>query len=146
MTYADFPYYRDVYLGNSIEEGDFPRLALRASSFLDYYTQNRAQGSASLEAVKMACCALAEQYQAIDAANSLSAKALAAGAQGGGAELQSQTVGPLSKTYRSGGDSASAAFSMASQVQAQLGGIARQYLAPTGLLYRGGGCPCSPIL
>lgn len=146
MTYADFPYYQGTYLGHTIQEGDFPRLALRASSFLDYYTQGRAEAHAGLEAVKMACCALAEEYQAIDAAAALSAKALAAGAQGGGPELQSQSVGPLSKTYRSGGESAAAAFSMANQAQAQLAGIARQYLAHTGLLYRGGCCPCSRIL
>ncbi len=144
MTYADFPYYRDTYLGNAIQEGDFPRLALRASGFLDYYTQGRAEKSAGMEAVKMACCALAEQYQAIDGAQRLSMKAISASQADDGAELQSQTVGPFSKTYRSGGESAAAALGAGSLAQSQLGSVARQYLAHTGLLYRGRRRPCSP--
>lgn len=42
MTYADYDYYSGTYLG-TVSEEDFPRLAVRASSFLDYYTQNRAK-------------------------------------------------------------------------------------------------------
>lgn len=42
MAYADYRYYITTYLGTAIQEADFPRLSLRASSFLDYYTQGRA--------------------------------------------------------------------------------------------------------
>lgn len=39
MAYADYAYYTTAYLGTTIGEADFPRLSLRASSYLDYYTQ-----------------------------------------------------------------------------------------------------------
>ena len=126
MAYADYEYYTTTYLGTAIQEADFPRLSLRASSFLDYYTQSRAVQNKNLDALKMACCAVAEQYQTINA--SLSAE---------GGELQSQTVGSWSKSYRSGGESAAQATASASAAQASLAAAANQYLAGTGLLYRG---------
>lgn len=141
MAYADYEYYSAVYLGDAIQEADFPRLALRASSFLDYYTQGRAAQNADLDALKMACCAVAEQYQYIDTAQALAQKSLSTSLESGG-ELQSQTVGSWSKTYRSGGDSAQQALSSMQTAQATLGSIAQQYLAGTGLLYRGRGCSC----
>lgn len=143
MAYADYEYYTDTYLGTAIQEADFPRLSLRASSFLDYYTQGRAAQNSELDALKMACCAIAEQYQAIDAAQVLAQKALSASLDSGG-ELQSQTVGSWSKTYRSGGDSAQQALSSVQTAQAALGSVVQQYLAGTGLLYRGRGCCCVP--
>lgn len=143
MAYADFEYYSTVYLGTAIKEDDFPRLSLRASSFLDYYTQGRAAQNPDLDALKMACCAIAEQHQYIDTAQALAQKSLSTSLESGG-ELQSQTVGSWSKTYRSGGDSAQQALSSVQTAQAALGAIAQQYLAGTGLLYRGRGCCCVP--
>ena len=143
MAYADYEYYTTTYLGTAIKEDDFPRMALRASSFLDYYTQGRAAQNADLDALKMACCAIAEQYQYIDTAQSLAQKSLSASLDSGG-ELQSQTVGSWSKTYRSGGESAQQAMSSVQTAQATLGAIAQQYRAGTGLLYRGRGCCCVP--
>lgn len=149
MAYADYEYYTTTYLGTAIKENDFQRLSLRASSFLDYYTQGRAAQNPDLDALKMACCAVAEQYQYIDAAQSLAKKSLSASLESEG-ELQSQTVGSWSKTYRSGGDSAQQALSSVQTAQASLGAIAQQYLAGTGLLYRGRGCcfvpPCCDAL
>ena len=141
MAYADYDYYINTYLGTSIQEADFPRMALRASSFLDYYTQGRAIHNANLDALKMACCAVAEQYQSIDAANALAQKSLSTSLESSSAwELQSQTVGNWSKSYRSSGESAQAAVESAKLAQAMLSSIAQQYLAGTGLLYRGRGC------
>ena len=74
MVYADFEFYTIKYMGSSINEMDFPRLSLRASSFLDYYTLGRASQNPDLEALKMACCALAEQYQIIEQAQVLKTK------------------------------------------------------------------------
>lgn len=149
MAYADYQYYKNTYLGTAIQETDFPRLTLRASSFLDYYTQGRAAKNPDLEALKMACCAIAEQYQYIDTAKALAQKSLSASLESGG-ELQSQTVGSWSKTYRSGGDSAQQALSSVQSAQAALTEIAQQYLGTTGLLYRGRGCchvpPCCDAL
>ena len=145
MAYADYEYYTTTYLGTAIKEDDFPRLALRASSFLDYYTQGRAAQNSDLDALKMACCAVAEQYQYIDTAQALAQKSLSTSLESGeNGELQSQTVGSWSKTYRSGGDSAQQALSSVQAAQASLSAIVQQYLSGTGLLYRGRGCSCVP--
>ena len=82
MAYVDYGYYTTTYLGTAIMASDFPRLSLRASSFLDYYTQGRAAQNKDLDAVKMACCAVAEQYQAIDTAQALAQKSLSAALPG----------------------------------------------------------------
>ena len=145
MAYADFEYYSTVYLGTAIKEDDFPRLALRASTFLDYYTQGRSAQNPDLDALKMACCAVAEQYQSIDLASKAALNALQNSANvGEGGELQSQSVGSWSKTYRSGGESAQQALSSAQTAQVSLAAVAQQYLGATGLLYRGRGCCCVP--
>lgn len=140
MSYADYEFYIGEYFGKAIGEADFPRLSLRASSFLDYYTQGRATDHPDMPELKMACCALAEQYQLIDAAQELANKSIAAGAASDSGEVQSETVGSWSKSYRSGGDSAYSALSATANAQVSLSAIARQYLAGTGLLYRGGRC------
>lgn len=140
MVYADYEYYKDTYLGNDIDEDDFPRLALRASSYLDYYTQGLAANNADMEAVKMCCCALAEQYQIIENAQTLAQKSLAYSMESDGPEAASETVGSWSKSYRSGGESAASAAASALSTKQALADIAKQYLAGTGLLYRGGRC------
>lgn len=145
MVYANYEYYKETYLGAAISEADFPRYALRASSFLDYYTQGRAEKNPSLEALKMACCNLAEQYQIIDTAQMLAQKSLACSLDSEGAEKQSETVGRWSKSYRSGGDSAASATVSAENAKQALADTARRYLTGTGLLYRGRrccSCPC----
>lgn len=144
MAYADFEYYANTYLGTAIEYNDFSRLSLRASAFLDYYTQGRAAKNAKLDALKMCCCAIAEQYQYIDTAKALAQKSITSSLENNG-ELQSQTVGSWSKTYRSGGDSAQQALSSVQTAKASLASVAQQYLAGTGLLYRGRGCCCGYV-
>lgn len=146
MAYADYEYYTTTYLGTAIDEANFPRLALRASTFLDYYTQGRAAQNPDLDALKMACCAVAEQYQSIDLASKAALNALQNSANvGEGGELQSQSVGSWSKTYRSGGESAQQALSSAQTAQVSLAAVAQQYLGATGLLYRGRGCCCGHV-
>ena len=136
MIYADWCYYTGVYLGQEIKEPDFPRFALRASRFLDYYTKGRAQNAGDLDALRLACCALAEQYQVIVQARALSAKdvtdSLAAGR-----EVKSESVGSYTVAYGGGGERASAAAALAAQETRALSAIAQTYLAGTGLLYRG---------
>ena len=149
MAYADYAYYTTAYLGTTIGEADFPLLSLRASSYLDYYTQGRAGENPDLDALKMACCAVAEQMQLADIAQETATKSLSASLSSAGpGELQSQSVGSWSKTYRSGGESAQQALTAAQTAKAALASAANQYLAGTGLLYRGGACkcPCSPTL
>lgn len=143
MIYADYDYYLNEYYGRAIQAKDFMRLALHGSQYIDYITRGRASARGDLEAVKMCCCALAEQYQGIDAAVELARESLAAGAADGGVEVSSETVGSWSRTYRSRGEIAQAAAQLSAQAEeagrSALLDTARRYLAPTGLLYRGGG-------
>lgn len=141
MAYADYTYYRDTYRG-TVSEEDFQRLAVRASSFLDYYTRNKAKEYVGLEELQMACCALVDQYKVIEAANDLAAKNLAASLSADGNELKSETVGGYSRTFASGGDSALSALNTSAGARKLLAETAAQYLVNTGLLYRGG-CPCT---
>lgn len=121
--FLTYDFYQKEYLGNVIEATNFTRLARRAWSFLVYYTRGRVNSFSDSEAVLMAACALAEQFQIIERSQ--------AAISGENGEIQSQTVGAYSVTYRSGAD-------VSDSARAQLAEIARQYLANTGLLYRGG--------
>lgn len=138
MVYADYEFYKTEYFGRAISEPDFYRLALRGSQYIDYITQGRTEAKADLEAVKMCCCELAEQYQTIETAQELAQKSLSSGPDG--LEVQSETVGSWSRSYRSGGDSAQSAAQVAAESKAALYSIAQRHLARTGLLYRGGCC------
>ena len=141
MTYADYTYYTGVYMG-TVSSGDFPRLAVRASSFLDYFTQNRAKDNAELDAVKMCCCALVDKYAVIEAAQALAMKNLA-NAASNDAEVKSETVGSYSRTMATGGESALSALNATDGAKNLLAATCNEYLAHTGLLYRGGGCACT---
>lgn len=141
MTYADYTYYAGIYMG-SVSEEDFPRLAVRASSFLDYFTQNRAKENVELDAVKMCCCALVDKYAVIEAAQALAMKNLA-NAAANDAEVKSETVGSYSRTLATGGESALSALNTTDGAKKLLAETCMEYLAHTGLLYRGGGCRCT---
>lgn len=132
MIYADYDYYANVYMGNSISEEDFPRMAARASRFIDYITQNRAESS-GLDAVKLCACELAEKYQLIDMAHMAARDSMSGDAE----QVKSESVGSWSRTYGSAADNAAA---IAESVQADLSATAYRYLSGTGLLYRGGRC------
>ena len=138
MTYADYDYYSGTYMG-TVSEEDYPRLAVRASSFLDYYTQNRAKDNADMDAVKMCCCALIDKYAVIEAAQALAMKNLA-NAAANDAEVKSETVGSYSRTLATGGESALSALNATDGAKKLLAETCMEYLAHTGLLYRGGGC------
>ncbi len=141
MAYADYAFYKNEYFGMAINEEDFSRLALRASQFLDYYTQGRAEKNPELKPLKMACCALAEQYKTIDATQMLMDKSLQdALSPSGQQEVSSETVGGWSRSYRSSADNANAALQAAQKGNVSLASVANLYLANTGFLYRGGRC------
>ena len=141
MTYADYTYYAGTYMG-AVSAEDFPRLAVWASSFLDYYTQNRAKDNAELDAVKMCCCALVDKYAVIEAAQALAMKNLA-NAAANDAEVKSETVGSYSRTLATGGEAAAAALNATDGAKKLLAATCNEYLNHTGLLYRGGGCRCT---
>lgn len=128
-------------MGN-VGEDEFSRLSVRASSFLDYYTQNRAKDNAELEAVKMCCCALVDKYKVIEAAQELATKKLA-GSLETDEEVKSETVGGYSRTLDTGASGAVAALTTSTSARALLTETCRAYLAHTGLLYRGGANKCT---
>lgn len=88
--YADYAFYKDIYLGSSITEADFNRLISRASFYLQQITGNKVNKHAETLAVKMAACAVAEAWQEKE--------------QGG--SVLSESVGKWSKTYAEEGKSA----------------------------------------
>lgn len=135
MVYADYTYYSGTYMGTMSEE-DFSRLAVRASSYLDYYTRDKAKDNAELDAVKMCCCALVDVYKLIETAKELANKDMTAGLSSDA--IQSETVGGYSRTMRSGGEGASSSLQAGLDAKKQLAATAMEYLANTGLLYRGG--------
>lgn len=135
MAYADYTYYYGTYMGTMSEE-DFSRLAVRASSYLDYYTRDKAKDNAELDAVKMCCCALVDVYKLIETAKELANKDMTAGLSSDA--IQSETVGGYSRTMRSGGEGASSSLQAGMDAKKQLAATAMEYLANTGLLYRGG--------
>lgn len=114
--YANFDYYKGSYLGTLIPEQDYPRVALRADQYLDYFTMGKVKLCPAMESVKMAACALAEQYYEMDQLPVSSGK-------------QSETVGSYSVTYRSAEE--------IQRIKSGLPDVVRMYLAGTGLLYRG---------
>lgn len=136
--YADYEFYVSSYYGTMIAEEDFCPLAKRAGEFIDYITARRAKAAFNgdnedtIYAIKKCCCALAEQYVTID-----QMKVSAAATFSSGGEIQSETVGSHSRTFRSGSET----MLTVESANKELGNIARRYLWPTGLLYRGGvGC------
>lgn len=141
MVYADFAYYSGTYMG-TVSEENFLRLAVRASSFLDYYTLNKAKNNADLDAVKMCCCALVDKYAVIEAAQALAMKNLA-NAAANDAEVKSETVGSYSRTMATGGESALSALNATDGAKKLLAATCNEYLTHAGLLYRGGGCSCT---
>ncbi len=133
MVYADYNFYKTEYLGNSIKEEDFDRLALRASQFLDYYTMGKAKNAVGLENLKMACCAIADKYQVIENAQKAAEENFA-----DGGSLKSESVGSYSVSYQTASEKATAAATSAESAEKSLAATARLYLVGTGLLYRGG--------
>nr|DAH86474.1 MAG TPA: Head Tail Connector Protein [Caudoviricetes sp.] len=69
MAYADYDFYKNSYYGSVVPDSDFPRLAERASDFIDLMTSDKlVDGLPSNERhkkrIKKAVCSLAElMYQ-----------------------------------------------------------------------------------
>lgn len=133
MVYADYGFYASCFMGSSIKEEDFNRLALRASQFLDYYTLGKSRNNPGLENLKMACCAIAEKYQVLEKAQKAVVESL-----NGGESVKSESVGSYSVSYQTASEKAQGANQAVIDAQNGVVATARQYLVGTGLLYRGG--------
>lgn len=73
MAYADYEFYTTSYFGSVVPETDFPRLAERASDFVDTMTFNRLvdglpTNERSQKRIKKAVCSLAELMYQIELA------------------------------------------------------------------------------
>lgn len=141
MVYVNEADYYGTYMG-TVPEETFPRLALRASAYLDYITQDRAKDNAEMGAIKMCCCALIDQYYVIETAQKAADTGLSK-VSADVPETKSETVGDWSRTLATGGESISSALSVSKSARELLSGICSEYLGHTGLLYRGGGRKCT---
>ena len=73
MAYADYEFYTTSYFGSVVPETDFPRLAERASEFIDLMTSDRLvdglpTNERSQKRIKKAVCSLAELMYQIELA------------------------------------------------------------------------------
>lgn len=120
MAYTDFEFYATTYHGNVVPEADFPRIADRASDFLDVITFDRlVDGLPSDERaatkVQKAVCAVAEKLYELELAEKQANAAALAGASSGtsgGATsgvIASRSAGSESISYASLSDTASGA-------------------------------------
>lgn len=88
MAYADFEFYATTYHGNVVPEADFPRIADRASDFLDVITFDRlADGLPSDERaatkVQKAVCAVSDKLYELELAEKQALSAAAGGTSSG---------------------------------------------------------------
>ena len=73
MAYVDYEFYTISYFGSVVPEADFPRLAERASEFVDTMTFDRLvdglpENERSQKRIKKAVCSLAETMYQIELA------------------------------------------------------------------------------
>lgn len=142
--YADYEFYTNSFFGKDIEQADFPRFASRASDFIDYYTRGKAEkvtDDKTQVALAKACCAIAEAMQTDATNKAIAAKSQAAALSASTGEIKSETVGSWSASYTTAADyTAQSAKGAQAAINALYAAIAFEYLANTGLLYRGGCC------
>ena len=119
---ADFEFYTNVYHGDILTEETFPRFATRADAWLNSLTFGRYAlpdlPEATLRAVRLAECAIAEECARLNAANEAHDPA-----------IQQETVGSHSVKYAS-------ELETALQATARIKSLAEHYLLTTGLLNR----------
>lgn len=127
MPYVDEQYYNNVFRGEPVDDADFPSLLERASEIVEEMCMYRikpelmdAYGTEIQNRIKKAVCAQIEYMDANGGSD-----------MDNGTDLQSAGLGKFSYTKSSGitGSSKQSLYSPRSM----------RILAPTGLLYRGGG-------
>lgn len=85
MAYADYEFYTTSYFGSVVPEADFPRLAERASDFVDTMTFDRLvdglpTNERSQKRIKKTVCSLAELMYQIELAEKNATNAAVSGA------------------------------------------------------------------
>lgn len=110
----DYDFFRNVYFISMLPEEDFQRLVRKAWAYLEALTSGRvnmAIPEAAAKKVKLACCALVDEYAA----------------QERGGEIASAANDGYQETYVTSGRTPNQ----------RLYDAAAMWLAPTGLLYAG---------
>lgn len=88
---ADYAFYTGTYLGSSIAEADFPRMARRASEKLTKYKRNYTVTDIDANSEDMAICAMADALYYYEAV-----------ANGTGGAVASSSVGSVSTSWQTG--------------------------------------------
>ncbi len=122
VNYADESYYKDTYKGSVIGTGSFDLSARNATLIIRQYTFNRIKDDDIPDDARMCCCELTEYLLKKDAAE-LDTEASIKG-------LTSETTGGHSASY----ETAEAREQAHNNI---IKGIIYNWLAYTGLLYRG---------
>lgn len=129
MAYTDFEFYATTYHRNVVPEADFPRIADRASDFLDVITFDRLvdglpDDERAKTKVQKAVCAVCDKLYQLELADKQANAAALAGASSGtsgGATsgvVSSRSAGSESISYASLSDTASGAKSWSAVYQA----------------------------
>lgn len=128
MAYVEHAYYKDVFKGEPVDDADFLSLCDRAEEIIEELTMYRVTDAAlplmpadTQERVKKAVCAQIEYLDANGGSD-----------MDNGDALQSAGLGKFNYSRATGADGSTA--------QSIYSPRAMRILAPTGLLYRGGGC------
>ena len=128
MPYITQDYYNSTFHGEPVDDTDFPSLLERASEIVEEMTMYRISesnldkyGTDMQERVRKAICAQIEYLDANGGSE-----------MDNGSDLQSAGLGKFNYTKSSG--------VTGSTEQSIYAPRAQRILAPTGLLYRGGGC------
>ena len=132
MAYTDFEFYATTYHGNVVPEADFPRIADRASDFLDVITFDRlVDGLPSDERaatkVQKAVCAVSDKLYELELAEKQALSAAAGGTSSGTAGgtggvnagvVTSRSAGSESISYASPSEMANGAKTWSAVYQA----------------------------
>lgn len=128
MPYVTKEYYDNTFCGEPVDAADFPGLQARAEEIVEEMCMYRIRpevmdtyGSDIQERIKKAVCAQIEYLDANGGSD-----------MDNGSDLQSAGLGKFSYTKSAGVNG--------STQQSVYSPRATRLLAPTGLLYRGGGC------
>lgn len=128
MPYVTQEYYSNTFHGEPVAEADFPSLLDRAGEIIEELCMYRISksnldkyGTDTQERIRKAVCAQIE-YLDVNGGSEMD----------NGADLQSAGLGKFNYTKASGASG--------SAQQSIYAPRAMRILAPTGLLYRGGGC------
>ena len=129
MAYTDFEFYATTYHGNVVPEADFPRIADRASDFLDVITFDRLvdglpDDERAKTKVQKAVCAVSEELYKLELADKQALSAAAGGTSssgpGGAASgvMVSRSAGSESISYGSPSEMANGAKTWSAVYQA----------------------------